>query len=494
MQEKTEVLQEIETAVAAKRAEQRMMMILLPVILLFITLSSPEYTGALYKNLAGVLVMSAWSLRISGCVFLVGENCSDSGVEGVKMRKWKSWKEHRSSILAVAVFTLLSVMLFISQNYGGEPEGTVSRQGEGEPTESRTFTYETADGESQQIDLEVHPVERENAEVQQLLEQAVEEWEAVFLGENKSENEITGNLVLENTFCDGLVQAVYESSDYTVIQDDGTVANEQVGEDGVIVTLQAEFSYADISRTEIRALQVMPPVQGSSQWLRQQVQKQSGKQEAKSRTKETFQLPQTAEGQKIYWKTKETSDWYLLLLLGGAAVVCLEWQKKDRIRRQAKHREACLNREYPQMVEQLSLLMGVGLTLRRTWERILEMDRKMQKKKGYVQRIYMKEMHRTYLDIRKGMGEREAYEQLARRIGLPSYRRLVSILNRNLEKGTRDVCEMLGEEAREAWEIRKNQARKAGEEAGMKLLFPMMLVFVLILVMLLFPAVQSFSL
>ena len=74
------------------------------------------------------------------------------------MRKWKSWKEHRSSILAVAVFTLLAVMLFISQNYGGEPEGTVSRQGEGEPTESRTFTYETADGESQQIDLEVHPV------------------------------------------------------------------------------------------------------------------------------------------------------------------------------------------------------------------------------------------------------------------------------------------------------------------------------------------------
>jgi len=53
---------------------------------------------------------------------------------------------------------------------------------------------------------------------------------------------------------------------------------------------------------------------------------------------------------------------------------------------------------------------------------------------------------------------------------------------------------MLEEEAREAWEIRKNQAKKAGEEAGMKLLFPMMLLFILILVMLLFPAVQSFSL
>ena len=88
-------------------------------------------------------------MRISGCVFLVREDCSDSGVEGVEMRKWKIWKEHRSSILAGAVFALLSVMLFISQNYGGEPEGTVLRQEEGEPTESRTFTYETADGESQ---------------------------------------------------------------------------------------------------------------------------------------------------------------------------------------------------------------------------------------------------------------------------------------------------------------------------------------------------------
>ena len=58
IQEKTEILTEIQTAVAAKRAEQRMLMILLPAILLFITLSSPEYMSALYGNPAGVLVMS----------------------------------------------------------------------------------------------------------------------------------------------------------------------------------------------------------------------------------------------------------------------------------------------------------------------------------------------------------------------------------------------------------------------------------------------------
>lgn len=59
MQEKNEILQEIETTVAAKRAEQRMMTILAPMILLFVTISSPEYVSALYGNPGGILVMSA---------------------------------------------------------------------------------------------------------------------------------------------------------------------------------------------------------------------------------------------------------------------------------------------------------------------------------------------------------------------------------------------------------------------------------------------------
>ncbi len=59
MQEKAEILTEIETSVAAKQMEQRMMNFLLPGILLFITISSPSYVTALYHNLPGVLVMSA---------------------------------------------------------------------------------------------------------------------------------------------------------------------------------------------------------------------------------------------------------------------------------------------------------------------------------------------------------------------------------------------------------------------------------------------------
>jgi tight adherence protein B len=57
--EKEAVLEEIRTAVTAKQLEQRMMLILVPGILLFTTISSPEYGEVLYHTPLGILVMTA---------------------------------------------------------------------------------------------------------------------------------------------------------------------------------------------------------------------------------------------------------------------------------------------------------------------------------------------------------------------------------------------------------------------------------------------------
>ncbi len=69
MQEKTEILTEIETSIAAQKMEQRMMNLLLPGILLFITISSPSYVTALYHNPLGILVMSACLAGYIACLF-----------------------------------------------------------------------------------------------------------------------------------------------------------------------------------------------------------------------------------------------------------------------------------------------------------------------------------------------------------------------------------------------------------------------------------------
>jgi flagellar motor component MotA len=63
----------------------------------------------------------------------------------------------------------------------------------------------------------------------------------------------------------------------------------------------------------------------------------------------------------------------------------------------------------------------------------------------------------------------------------------------NLKKGSRELVNLLELEAIDAFEERKNQAKKYGEEAGTKMLFPMVGMLVVVMGIIMFPALISFS-
>lgn len=70
--EKQEVLREIETVLAAKRLEQKIMNVIPILLIVYIGMSSPDFLAPLYQNLAGQLVMSA-CLAVYGIAFLLSE-------------------------------------------------------------------------------------------------------------------------------------------------------------------------------------------------------------------------------------------------------------------------------------------------------------------------------------------------------------------------------------------------------------------------------------
>ena len=94
--------------------------------------------------------------------------------------------------------------------------------------------------------------------------------------------------------------------------------------------------------------------------------------------------------------------------------------------------------------------------------------------------------------MKEGSGIGECLDRFGSRVGLTEYRRFSSILAQNLKKGTRDVREQLQTEAKSAMEARRTNAKRLGEEAGTKLLGPMMCMFVIVLAVVLYPALQSF--
>lgn len=397
-------------------------------------------------------------------------------------------KTHRKSIFVFALFGLAAAGFGVKGRMEAQSlAGTVEREAEGGSTQSHTLTFRLGDSGEQELTVDVAPVERSEEEAEQLLEEAYGEWEADYLGENRSREEIRTDLTLPDELCGGLVLVSYESSDSTVLQPDGTVLAEDLPEEGALTELTVCFSCGSYSRTEVIPLQVMPPEQGSSQWMRLQLQRQIQSAEAETRQEKRFRLPDTVSGQAVFWEEERDFQWIVILCLGVAAAICLEQKEKETQKVREKKKKEQLMLEYPVMVDQMSVLLESGMTIRRAWERMAE----RRVCRGDTFPAYQEEMKIAYREMQEGRGEREVYERFGKRIGLLPYRRFSSVLAQNLSKGTRDIQQLLRKEAAEALEMRKNRARKAGEEAGTKMLFPMLVMLVLILLVLLLPALSG---
>ncbi|MCD8218615.1 MAG: type II secretion system F family protein [Clostridiales bacterium] len=462
-------------------------------------------------------------------------------------------KSHKKSVLILGMSVLLAIGIGMrDQAEMGEMLGIAERGEEGGDAGTQTFSFrlqrseedggntdgqEQTDEEELEMELEIAAVQRSREESLELLEQAVTEWEDGYLGDNSSANEVRQDLNLVSELCGGLVQVSYESSDSTALQTDGTVtaesmtdseekmdedseetaeteagedseetaaaeageneetaASEDAGAEGTLVELTVEFSCGDYVRIETYGLRILPPEEGSREWILNELLREAQEAEQSSREASQFSLPDTVAGYHVVWTGEQEYRWLFFLLIGAVAAFCLEQKdRQDEKDRQRKRKEQLLF-EYPQMVDQIAVLLDSGMTIRKAWERIAGREYPGQRRRGKKDEnagVYLEEMQITCREIREGRGEREAYERFGRRIGLAPYKRFSSILTQNLSKGTGDIRRILQKESEDALDMRRSRARKLGEEAGTKLLFPMLVMLVLILAVLLLPALGN---
>ena len=134
---------------------------------------------------------------------------------------------------------------------------------------------------------------------------------------------------------------------------------------------------------------------------------------------------------------------------------------------------------YPSFVNRVSLLIGSGMNIRNCFISIITDDDR---------NILTSELEFTINQIRAGYDEAAAYEELGIRIGLPIYSRLMSHIAQNIRMGTRDLRVIMSDEVKEAMEVRKENAKKKGEKASTKLLFPMIVLMAVVIVIIMFPA------
>lgn len=338
-----------------------------------------------------------------------------------------------------------------------------------------------------QLTLTEMPYKEE--EIEKKLQSASAGLEKMFLKDNSDLYHIVSDVFMPSTYPDTKVAIQWNMESWEYVDPDGTVKNERLSEP-VTLKVQAVLSLEDQSLVWKRDMRICPlsdpdPDQ-KLRMLEYRIQK------LQERDEPDLMLPQEFAGEPVVWYENSDRQWVwlaALTMIASGAVMAGKRQEEDRLRKQ---RERSMELDYPKIVSRLSLYMGAGISTRKAWERIVEDYEKKSREKKECRAAY-EEMRTALHEMQSGISETLAYERFGTRCHMPAYLKLGTLLSQNLRKGTRNLSELLKEEAEEAFENRKALAKQMGEECESRLLLPMMLMLLTILIMVMYPAVVSFQ-
>ncbi len=174
----------------------------------------------------------------------------------------------------------------------------------------------------------------------------------------------------------------------------------------------------------------------------------------------------------------------LAVALGGAVVFfIIGYLPVDDIRDRLKKRQDEMTREFPRVVSKLALLVSAGMEVLPAWDQVSQSG---------TTPLYI-QMRQVNEEVRNGISPVAAFENFIQSCNTKETSKLAASIMQNLTKGNDEIGAFLRTLSKESWDSRKHNARRAGELAGSRLLFPMLLMFAGILILVMVPVVMSFS-
>lgn len=324
------------------------------------------------------------------------------------------------------------------------------------------------------------------------VKEAIDYVEKVMKGDNTSFDAVNRNLVFPKKVPNNGIKITYETNHRAWIDENGNVDVSEIKEEGELVEIDVIFRYEDFEEIRTYTIRLIPEVKSEEEKEYEDVVKKIKEKEENSLYQIQFELPNKI-GDYIIENTKgwnKNQGVFLILVLGIG--ILFFFREEEQMKEQMNERKEQLLKDYPEFIHQLILLIGAGMTLKSAFIRLSENYKKKKQLTNKKHYLYEELIVTTY-EFQAGLSEEEVYRNLANRIGLSSYKRIIELLIQNVKKGTKNLIEMLIREQESSLEMRKEQAKRLGEEAGTKLLMPMILLLGVVLLLVLYPAMCQFQ-
>jgi len=405
-------------------------------------------------------------------------------------------KSYKTALLIFLAFLMLAIFKGIANSSSTKiSDNSLKRPAPGSDTRQETVDVYDKSGELiTSLDLTLDPRKLNASEVEENFFKAYEEIEENMLATNESLDKVKYNLKLQTSAVSGLVNIDWYSDDFNIINYNGKVSNDDFLEnESRPVVLRAVLSY-DEYKTSLEYRITVIAKDKSELSLDNLIAKRIDKNLEESVNEDKFSLPDNIDGKELIYKIRreETSPFYYIFL-GIMLAVLIIYKDYAKLKEEKENRIKQMKYDYSELVSKLCLLLGSGMTIRMAWTKIAaDYNRNFKEGKATSHAIY-EEMYETSCNMQAGIPEAACYEDFARRVNIKEYTKFISLLVSNLKKGSKDLVSLLENETREAFELRKQMALQKGEEASTKLLIPMIMMLVIVMIIIMFPAVTSFG-
>lgn len=323
----------------------------------------------------------------------------------------------------------------------------------------------------------------------QFLQEAMEYLEQWFQKETGKTGEIRRHVDFPEEIKDNPALLSWSTENPQVLNWEGKIGD-TVDEQGEKVKVFCDISLGEQEEVWQKTVIVYPILLNEEQELAQKIQIQA--EELSKDEEKKLLLPVTLEGEQMHYEVEQEHTGLLICALSlilGMGIFPLV-KEKEKQREELRKKE--MQRDYPDIVEKLVLFLRAGFSIRKAMEKVAEGYLRNRDKYQMREQAAYEEVVKTCKEMEGGVYEAEAYERMGRRFGLSQYKMLSVLLVQNLRKGNENLLELLEREAASVTEERKRNAKVQGEEAGVKLLLPMVMQLIVVLIILMVPAFLNF--
>lgn len=175
----------------------------------------------------------------------------------------------------------------------------------------------------------------------------------------------------------------------------------------------------------------------------------------------------------LYGLTMEPAAVAVVLMFAFVAFYYFGTLAEKRI----QERSEALLQDFSEVVSKLALLTNAGMIMREAWQEVAEAG----------EGVIYDEMRTVVVDMSNGVSEIDAFYAFGMRCVIPEIKKFTSTIIQGMTKGNSELVIMLQEQSKEVWQLKQVLVRRQGEQAATKLLFPMMIMFLGILIMIVVP-------